>query len=219
MEHRNHLTALPAELRNTIYEIALHEPDYHYLHVEAGVVRPKNQGFMHPCILAVSRQIREEALPIYFNTNKFMINTKMAELPIVAEWVTRTVENCGLKAFETPERRLLIVIFDAEWATFESIFPLAEMARATGMDEKMLLMGIHDNLEPMRNPSAEERQKRKAVEESICALQGVLQGALRFGLQARTEGLDAEDFEVAFQWSANEMREEEDVKKYLRVQE
>ncbi|KAK3066347.1 hypothetical protein LTR53_017345, partial [Teratosphaeriaceae sp. CCFEE 6253] len=54
--------ALPAELRNTIYRFALVPP---------GEINVEGPARMQPALLRASRQLRQEALSIYYSDNRF----------------------------------------------------------------------------------------------------------------------------------------------------
>ncbi|KAK4500664.1 hypothetical protein PRZ48_008853 [Zasmidium cellare] len=63
-QNKLHLLGFPAEIRNRIYEHALIEDD-------AIDVNPT--GLPQPALLCTSRQIRTEAIGIYYNSNKFRV--------------------------------------------------------------------------------------------------------------------------------------------------
>ncbi|KAK4896443.1 hypothetical protein LTR27_005657 [Elasticomyces elasticus] len=59
-----HLLALPSELRVKIFEFSL---------TEANCIDVTDQGIEPPGLLAVSTQVRDEAITIYYSTNKFRL--------------------------------------------------------------------------------------------------------------------------------------------------
>ncbi|KAK5747387.1 hypothetical protein LTR17_000027 [Elasticomyces elasticus] len=61
---KSHLLALPSELRVRIFEFSLTEASY---------IDVTDQGLEPPGLLAVSTQVRDEAITIYYSTNKFRL--------------------------------------------------------------------------------------------------------------------------------------------------
>ncbi|EMC98624.1 hypothetical protein BAUCODRAFT_50523, partial [Baudoinia panamericana UAMH 10762] len=62
-----HLLGLPAELRNLIYTYALVESKTRHINVH-------ETGHTEPPLLLACRQIREEAAPIFYSDNNFMLH-------------------------------------------------------------------------------------------------------------------------------------------------
>ncbi|KAK5690590.1 hypothetical protein LTR97_012144 [Elasticomyces elasticus] len=61
---KSHLLALPPELRTKIFEFSL---------TEANCIDVTDQGLKPPGLLAVSTQVRDEAITIYYSTNRFRL--------------------------------------------------------------------------------------------------------------------------------------------------
>ncbi|KAH9828134.1 hypothetical protein Tdes44962_MAKER09462 [Teratosphaeria destructans] len=87
-ETPNLLMTLPAELRNNIYEFVLRT--IRVLHV-------RDQQFREPALLRVSKEIRSEALPLYYGTNRFSIYLNLGEernLGRLVDWLQSIVRDC-----------------------------------------------------------------------------------------------------------------------------
>ena len=65
---------LPAELRNEIYKFVLGDCDRHKLRDQRTVPQPK-VSFGYPPITKISRQIRAEALPIFYASSVFIFDS------------------------------------------------------------------------------------------------------------------------------------------------
>jgi hypothetical protein len=61
---------LPAELRNTIYELAVVHPNTVFIRRSSTTSKPEYEQPI-PVLLSTSRQIRHEVQPIYYSQNKF----------------------------------------------------------------------------------------------------------------------------------------------------
>lgn len=63
---------LPAEIRNTVYQMALVKADIITLPDDVPGSRSSAQWYLHePALLAASSQIRHEALPVFYSNNTF----------------------------------------------------------------------------------------------------------------------------------------------------
>jgi len=76
----SHLEALPTELRNYIYDLVLTQPDValarkpHSPNLELWMTRPSHKS-QYLALTMVSRQIRSEALPLFFATTTFRLES------------------------------------------------------------------------------------------------------------------------------------------------
>ncbi|KAK5013980.1 hypothetical protein BJ546DRAFT_372084 [Cryomyces antarcticus] len=89
MEH-SPFSNLASEIRNMIYELALHEPEPILL-VEDTTTHEQ------PGLTKVCRQIREECLAMHYHLNTFRTVVSVAKFEFINDWLTRIgPSNCAL---------------------------------------------------------------------------------------------------------------------------
>ena len=107
-ETPNLIMTLPPELRNEIYSMLLREPRHLRLnpwlrHVYREINREINEEEERlGGILMASKQIRKEALPIYYGINEFLVTLDLTDLSRVgalSDWLTNVVRLCGKRPF------------------------------------------------------------------------------------------------------------------------
>ncbi|EME41270.1 hypothetical protein DOTSEDRAFT_26459 [Dothistroma septosporum NZE10] len=110
------LMDLPPELCVQIYE--------HALALTSPVRVQKPFGILQmPHLLSVSKIVRNEALPIYYQLNTFHIHLSMDEFPSAARWIAGRVADMGGK----PLRNVNFIISCISWGTVPTIMPLLEL--------------------------------------------------------------------------------------------
>ncbi|KAK4620020.1 hypothetical protein CLAFUW4_11487 [Fulvia fulva] len=126
------LMALPAELRNEIYQYVLDG--------EAQKCRTRfkvrftskchaRRGRQEPALLNTSSAIRAEALPMFYALNKFELTFAITQLHDATEWVSILRQQCG----NGPQGRgplggISLNITTCSWVHVASLLPLAEFA-------------------------------------------------------------------------------------------
>ncbi|KAK5747386.1 hypothetical protein LTR17_000026 [Elasticomyces elasticus] len=73
-----HLLALPAELRVKIFELSL---------IQSTTIKVDNSGLSVPSLLSVSIRVRNEAIYIYYSTNRFRISIHDCNVEPVAPFI------------------------------------------------------------------------------------------------------------------------------------
>jgi hypothetical protein len=106
---------LPPELRTSIYEYALAKSRTINLHHQTDYGLCTGPG-----LLRVSKQLRREALPIYFKVNAFSIHVLLAHLDKLASWLEVSAKLCGSKVFGGLQ-------FQVQWC------PWSDLPRAKGL--------------------------------------------------------------------------------------
>jgi hypothetical protein len=93
------LKRLPAEVRNTIYELVLtsNDPIYVFIARPGRFPVPGYDDRVSLAITKTCKQIRSEALPIYFRRNSFMIPDAGRRKWCRKEKRTLTTTECGLQ--------------------------------------------------------------------------------------------------------------------------
>lgn len=123
-------TRLPPELRNAVYEFAFcnvqpNQP----IHINDKAA--ENCYRKHIGLFRASRQIRSEALSVYYGTNAFMIHINGftgAQFQQAAKWLRRVIGICGVKHFASCKFR----IHGSVWEDPAAIMPLLKLMRETG---------------------------------------------------------------------------------------
>ncbi|KAK5169821.1 uncharacterized protein LTR77_005799 [Saxophila tyrrhenica] len=101
---------LPGEIRNNIYEMALVRDEIIYLHCHrrsSGVKHWRRTKFHGPGLFLVSKQVRKEAMSVYFLTNEFRIVCSGLELPSAITFLEKVFEVCGKVPFHEMALRTL----------------------------------------------------------------------------------------------------------------
>lgn len=117
---------LPAELRNRVYEELL---------ATNRRISTSKRTAKKRCmtgILCTSKQIREEALPIYFGNNKIRVDIRaLSETHISrkALWLSSIVEKYGCRPFLS----LRFYVDLVAWQGLGNMLPLLEVIRRTGV--------------------------------------------------------------------------------------
>lgn len=113
---------LPAELRNEIYELSL--LDGHVKFLGKGMGRRQRE----PALLRASKQIRHEALPLYYKAHSFCVTIGLHQLGSLAQWLEGILSRCGTKL---PFKSFDVQINQCEdaWDYRHRLLPLAEFFR------------------------------------------------------------------------------------------
>ncbi|KAF2769622.1 hypothetical protein EJ03DRAFT_327227 [Teratosphaeria nubilosa] len=114
----NLLMTLPAELRNNIYEFVLRE--IRILHVH-------DKDFQEPALLCVSKEIRSEALPLYYGINNFSIYLNLGDernIGRLVDWLQSIVREC---ASSTPFGAWNISFWCGDYLAVLGMLPLFEL--------------------------------------------------------------------------------------------
>ena len=116
---------LPAEIRNRIYKYVLASGN----HVDLDTERQSNEGGPPlPCLLRASRRIEEEALPMYYANQEFIVTIDGREehhIVKFARWLRRTILRCGGKPMQT----LVIEVTGPIHVFIERMLPLVDIVR------------------------------------------------------------------------------------------
>lgn len=112
------LMALPAELRNTIYEYALIEERPIIMRLR------RDRRDDEPALVITSKQVRRETRALYYRRNEFQLKLHLIDFGLAAKWLAFICKQLGPRAFgklqfavqSEPEWRL--------WTDMPSIFPL-----------------------------------------------------------------------------------------------
>ena len=124
---------LPAELRLMIYEPTLcHSQKYPKIHVNAKTGKDRNRRPKPSGLFTVSRQIRGEALSVYYRTNSFVYHVNsftVAQFQRAVDWLRMTMDGCfDAKQFGSFKLR----IHGSVWQDPRAILPLLLFINETG---------------------------------------------------------------------------------------
>lgn len=109
------LLDLPSELRNMIYGFAM----------ISDPVTPINRDLKPPPLTQVSRQIRNEALLIYWQKNQFVFTSGQFEPPkLLARWLRETKD---IRSRYLHPRKLLVI--NASWVLRSDVFLVLWIAK------------------------------------------------------------------------------------------
>lgn len=131
--------SLPAELRNTIYELTL-TPMKTTTTIRAAQNRvsrgqkTRNRtraSWSEPALLRTTREIRREALPVYYGGTAFRLAVFLEDMGAASAWLASVVRASGAK---TPFLSLTFVVHREAWAKLEFFRPFLTLARDVGMD-------------------------------------------------------------------------------------
>lgn len=145
-------------------------------------------------MLAVCKQVRTEASPIYYGTNTFEVYTELAEFDSLTVWLTALVQRCGTKPF----LRLRIQVYGRIWHKLRHLFPLLNAIRQTGLNLQKTPQMVYGS------------ERKDEVVMSIFSRTGldrhiipVLTEAHDLGIRAFQEGWTEEWLEMEFlEWTA-----------------
>ena len=182
-------TALPAELRNAVYDLVLPETGIFLYEAKNGIVRPRkslsHEDGLPPAILAVSRQIRKETLQLFSQKTKQRIKATLEDLPTVAEWYSRVADTCGFSQLGTNGIHLQVEAWcvGRRWLK-KHFFPWVKFVRATGLARDAMTLwsyvGVNSTLE----------------------MDGMLDEAHALGLKVWTDGWDEGRLDAEFrEWA------------------
>ena len=130
---------LPAELRNRIYELVLihvgpiHVRARHFKNIVLrDVLVPKRRvRWREPGLLTVSKQIRDEAMAIYYERNAFHVYVASSELELVRTWLKRALAYSDARDYNAG---FILHIKARNWNEIASWLPLAKISYEKGQD-------------------------------------------------------------------------------------
>lgn len=164
------LMALPAELRNTIYDYALPSEAQEF-RFSFGIYQPA------PCLLQVCHQIRHEATGIYYSTRHFdlMVHHKCSRH--LTDWIRGSLFPQARRALRTNEGVTLRVVFDAGYGNYSEVkFYLSRMAMHA-VDPPWLVapeLHIYERVEFAGLPHYQLARKRELLVERSAAADGAV---------------------------------------------
>jgi hypothetical protein len=124
-----HFLRLPAELRVAVYEYALKKPYTIVLHHQerlwAGIqgLEQRLPLAVGPALLRVCNDVRREALPIYFQTNTFILQTPLVALNHAASWLGKITVHGGSNTFGA----LQFYLRHCHWVDFPRVERLVQL--------------------------------------------------------------------------------------------
>ncbi|KAK5698131.1 hypothetical protein LTR97_007091 [Elasticomyces elasticus] len=100
------LMTLPAELRNSVYDMVFTNDSSWVIIHPARQIRASNHGeiepaWREPALLQLSKTYRNEASTMYYKSNDFNVEVNLAELPHACKRLRGIVERCGTTAFKS----------------------------------------------------------------------------------------------------------------------
>ncbi|KAK5117423.1 hypothetical protein LTR85_008808 [Meristemomyces frigidus] len=135
------LSALPPELRNSIYELVLRtvpKSGHIMLGIVDGAVRRQDgEGRPIPGLLGASKVIRREVSQMYYRFNAHTMYTSIDDIQVASDWLAATIRLCG----RLPQR-FVFTILDPSWSNFQELLPLVEVAREPGLNPAPLRLMI-----------------------------------------------------------------------------
>lgn len=183
---KNCLQNLPAEIRNTIYNLVLDtDKKFGIKAFPWTVLRCDKDVLPHlePPLLQTSQRIRQEASMIYYGANTFEVALPSAQISRFCDWVSTIAELCGRNPFTS----IRLHLSSGEWKDVRGCFPLAELFYQ--VEWPMAQDG--NDLPP--NSTAIE-----VVGGSGHRIRQVLEEAISLGLRARMEGWQHQELKVGF---------------------
>ncbi|KAK3696195.1 hypothetical protein LTR37_018097 [Vermiconidia calcicola] len=172
------LMELPAELRVTIYE-------YLFSKGRPIVLRQQERHGLHfgPSLLVVSKQVREEALPVYFKCNTFSMRFYLDCSRRAARWMELLAAHCGKKPFGA----FNFDILDRRWNSFNQVWPLVQiLAKGT---VKLDLGSIKGERSPIVPGCARHDSLfRMAIPQGSLYIQQALEECALMARRARKKG-------------------------------
>lgn len=126
--------SLPAELRNTIYELAPIRRDTAITIREAQNKVSRGQknskraraSWQEPPFLLICREFRREALPLYYGSNNFVLAGFLEDMAAASAWLASIVRAAGSR---TPFLSLTFVVHREAWAKLEFFRPFLTLVR------------------------------------------------------------------------------------------
>lgn len=171
----NKLMTLPPEVRLLIYEFVLVQ------------TKPIRKRFGTPSaspdaqLLRVSKQMRGEALPIYYKQNVFLLSLPLSEMGSAALWLSNRISNrCQ------PFRHLRFEMLHSAWKDMPKILPLLKLIQSgtieldwdaycprllKGSDQRGEADVLSDDTDPEANEDAEESEVWDTCADSESFLQ------------------------------------------------
>jgi len=191
---KNRLILLPAEIRNTIYEMTLvttanieiHQQSKHgededsdYNRISAGSKAPKTLRWKEPALLQTSKQIRIECASIYYLGNTFKFFAFPTEFEDVLKFLQRKSSMIGKANGEKIVLTHKIRALRPNWFTVIEWWQIAVIAYSS----EGAAGPIVDSIKTYQGPASAE----VALEELV-----------RMALKVRDRGLKMDDFRYDF---------------------
>ena len=180
---------LPPELRILIYKYALRNGWTIKLN------RRRLEGQNGPALCLVSREVREESLPVYFRCNTFLVRSKLFHFDQLGQWLERLADWCGPRVF----RGIRFQVLDGPWSQFAKIWRLVKLLA----DGKIKLNFSQIDIEatpPQRHRAKAQSLFRMSKGDGGYYLQLGFEEAVLLGRKAKkkhwTEDELSEEFEV-----------------------
>ena len=112
-----HFTKVPPEIRLAIYEHALSR------NISLTLYRRVQHTRRGPALLLVSKQVRTEALPIYYKKNSFTVSVHMVQFEQLSLWMERLANVCGKRA----SRKFSFDVLAPQWKYITAVWPLLNL--------------------------------------------------------------------------------------------
>ena len=114
--------SLPPELRNCIYGLVLSN---------LGQINTAYDGeYKRTGILRTSKQIRSEALSVYYTTNSFRVSLNRKDFPAFLTWLRNVAKTCGRQPFGGMK---VVSYGRSEWL-LDAMPHMLEVMRETGLE-------------------------------------------------------------------------------------
>ncbi|TKA28447.1 hypothetical protein B0A50_03914 [Salinomyces thailandicus] len=191
---------LPAELRNAIYDLVLHNPK------DDKTVRQHQNPNSRCGILATCRQIRQETLPMFYALNHFVLqlracSTSKFQAAVNSLWtikkhIKQTSKGVNFGGFK-------IQICGTIWPNLLALRPLLHFVRETGFHpateaqrrqyREAIKSGDRTSLERVASAS----MFKMSIDDHVI-LQAVLEEAVLLALDAHDRGISSSALDKAF---------------------
>ena len=199
VREKTNFLSLPAELRNTIYSLALAEDKL--VRVRMREYRPPGTGwprvrlsaepvdaFREPGLLTTTKTIRNEASTIYYKSHDFELAVSVLDMKAAADWLRTITQRCG----SDPFKHFTFYVTDDSlpYADLELIRPLVWLLAETK------LVFTPRPVDATLQAEQELRQQCglarfgslfEFAEDHCESLQAVLESAVQIGVQASND--------------------------------
>lgn len=189
------LTTLPPELRNRIHELSL---------PWGRIIRVNKPNRHRTGIIGVSRQIRQEALPMLWSKNSFVYHLDVVDrnaIEAMCGWLRSVISSCGLDL--SPNLKIKVAHVNVE-LHLVAFLPLLNLIRETGLE----LAASEDVVRYDKGTSSRKLRALYYVagssifimqhREAQSATQKILEKAVGLGRQSRTENWSQEELEKKY---------------------
>ena len=184
-----HLNKLPPELRITIYEYALSK--------RKTIKFFKRPQIVHkgPALLVVSKEVRREALPVYFKCNTFIVEAALSKFGGVGRWMERIGERCGRQAFLGFS---FYVIERSSWNDYSRMWKLVRLLACGKIELDTSAIDLQAEA-PQRGHSKTQSLFHLSRAMTGYYIQVGLEEAVLLGAKARREGWNSSTLWLEFE--------------------